>query len=120
MPWEADDVGFHVTEAGRQALLRDGGMVHIRPLVRSDRRVLHRLVDRMSEQSAYLRFFTGGVRTPSEPGRRITSRCLAHLVCRHAPDAAQVRAAQVRAAQVRAAQVRVAQARVAQVRVAAC
>ncbi|WP_084965792.1 GNAT family N-acetyltransferase [Thermoactinospora rubra] len=42
------------------ALLRDGGIAHIRPLRADDRQALHALVDRCSERSAYLRFFTGG------------------------------------------------------------
>ncbi|MBB4943023.1 acyl-CoA synthetase (NDP forming)/GNAT superfamily N-acetyltransferase [Streptosporangium album] len=42
------------------ALLREGGIAHIRPLRPDDRARLHELVDRSSERSAYLRFFTGG------------------------------------------------------------
>ncbi|ETK32844.1 bifunctional acetate--CoA ligase family protein/GNAT family N-acetyltransferase [Microbispora sp. ATCC PTA-5024] len=44
-------------------LLRDGGVAHIRPLRPSDREALHELIDRSSERSAYLRFFTGGAAT---------------------------------------------------------
>ncbi|GIH95770.1 GNAT family N-acetyltransferase [Planobispora siamensis] len=41
-------------------LLRDGGIAHVRPLRPGDRAALHGLADRISERSAYLRFFTGG------------------------------------------------------------
>ncbi|MFF5213574.1 GNAT family N-acetyltransferase [Streptosporangium sp. NPDC000396] len=41
-------------------LLREGDIAHIRPLRPGDRPLLHELVDRSSERSAYLRFFTGG------------------------------------------------------------
>ncbi|WP_103943373.1 bifunctional acetate--CoA ligase family protein/GNAT family N-acetyltransferase [Thermomonospora echinospora] len=61
-----------MTDAGEHALLRDGSMVHIRPLARSDRTALHGLVDRLSDQSAYLRFFTGGLRTPHAYIDRLT------------------------------------------------
>ncbi|GLW66730.1 GNAT family N-acetyltransferase [Actinomadura rubrobrunea] len=61
-----------ITDAGEHALLRDGAMVHIRPLARSDRTALHALVDRLSEQSAYLRFFTAGTRTPHAYIDRVT------------------------------------------------
>ncbi|MER7208818.1 GNAT family N-acetyltransferase [Streptosporangium sp. NPDC000239] len=60
-------------------LLREGGIAHIRPLRPGDGPSLHRLVDRSSERSAYLRFFTGGkagahaymdrVTEPDHPGR---------------------------------------------------
>lgn len=45
---------------GFDVLLRDGGIAHVRPLVPADRQALHELVDRSSQQSAYLRFFSGG------------------------------------------------------------
>lgn len=45
---------------GYDVLLRDGGIAHVRPLRPADRDALHELVDRSSERSAYLRFFTGG------------------------------------------------------------
>ncbi|GAA4147325.1 GNAT family N-acetyltransferase [Actinomadura keratinilytica] len=61
-----------MTDAGEHALLRDGSMVHIRPLAPTDRAALHALVDRLSEQSAYLRFFTGGRRTPHAYVDRLT------------------------------------------------
>ncbi|WP_344949046.1 GNAT family N-acetyltransferase [Actinomadura miaoliensis] len=61
-----------MTDSGDYALLRDGSMVHIRPLAPSDRAALHGLVDRLSEQSAYLRFFTGGHRTPHAYIDRLT------------------------------------------------
>ncbi|WP_433425082.1 GNAT family N-acetyltransferase [Microtetraspora malaysiensis] len=41
-------------------LLRDGGIAHLRPLRPADRPALHDLVERTSERSAYLRFFSGG------------------------------------------------------------
>ncbi|GLW99107.1 bifunctional GNAT family N-acetyltransferase/acetate--CoA ligase family protein [Microtetraspora sp. NBRC 16547] len=41
-------------------LLRDGGIAHLRPLRPADRPALRALVDRTSERSAYLRFFSGG------------------------------------------------------------
>lgn len=60
-------------------LLREGGIAHLRPLRPGDDRALHALVDRSSERSAYLRFFTGGragahayvdhVTRPDHPGR---------------------------------------------------
>ena len=45
-------------------LLRDGGIAHVRPLRPARPRALHELVDRSSERSAYLRFFTGGRHRP--------------------------------------------------------
>ncbi|MFA1542654.1 GNAT family N-acetyltransferase [Actinomadura monticuli] len=66
----ASDTGM--TGAGEHALLRDGEMVHIRPLVPSDRPALHAMVDRMSQHSAYMRFFTGGFRTPHAYVDRLT------------------------------------------------
>ncbi|WP_214109843.1 bifunctional acetate--CoA ligase family protein/GNAT family N-acetyltransferase [Acrocarpospora catenulata] len=45
---------------GCDVLLRTGGIAHVRPLVPGDLAQLHDLVDRTSERSAYLRFFTGG------------------------------------------------------------
>lgn len=47
-------------DEGYDVLLRDGGIAHVRPLRPGDRQALHDLVDRSSERSAYLRFFTGG------------------------------------------------------------
>ncbi|HZT65771.1 MAG TPA: GNAT family N-acetyltransferase [Acidimicrobiales bacterium] len=44
--WEAD------------AVLSDGGTVHVRPIRPSDRRALSELHDRLSERTVYLRFFT--------------------------------------------------------------
>ncbi|MEV8631334.1 GNAT family N-acetyltransferase [Streptosporangium sp. NPDC051023] len=41
-------------------LLRESGIARIRPLRPGDRPLLHELVGRSSERSAYLRFFTGG------------------------------------------------------------
>jgi acyl-CoA synthetase (NDP forming)/GNAT superfamily N-acetyltransferase len=41
-------------------LLRDGGIARLRPPGRDDGKALHDLIDRSSERSAYLRFFTGG------------------------------------------------------------
>ncbi|MEV7011388.1 GNAT family N-acetyltransferase [Streptosporangium sp. NPDC051022] len=41
-------------------LLREGSIARIRPLRPGDRAALHELVDRSSERSTYLRFFTGG------------------------------------------------------------
>ncbi|MCF6474874.1 GNAT family N-acetyltransferase [Nonomuraea sp. MG754425] len=48
---------------GYDVLLRDGGIARVRPLRPDDRQALHELVDRSSERSAYLRFFTGGRNT---------------------------------------------------------
>ncbi|MEO3886721.1 GNAT family N-acetyltransferase [Nonomuraea sp. B5E05] len=48
---------------GYDVLLRDGGIAHVRPLRPADRDALHELVERASERSAYLRFFTGGRNT---------------------------------------------------------
>ncbi|MBB5626206.1 bifunctional acetate--CoA ligase family protein/GNAT family N-acetyltransferase [Sphaerisporangium krabiense] len=53
-------------------LLRDGGIAHVRPLAPGDRAALHDLVDRTSEGSAYLRFFTGGRGTAHAHMDRIT------------------------------------------------
>ncbi|MEU7863970.1 GNAT family N-acetyltransferase [Nonomuraea sp. NPDC049141] len=53
-------------------LLRDGGIAHVRPLRPGDRHALHELVDRSSERSAYLRFFTGGRNTAHFYMDRIT------------------------------------------------
>ncbi|MFF5211080.1 GNAT family N-acetyltransferase [Streptosporangium sp. NPDC000396] len=71
-------------------LLREGGIAHIRPLRPDDRAQLHELVDRSSEQSAYLRFFTGGtatahaymdrVTTPGYPGRALVALTHGRLV----------------------------------------
>lgn len=58
---------------GYDVLLRDGGIAHVRPLRPADRRALHELVDRSSERSAYLRFFTGGRNTAHGYMDRITS-----------------------------------------------
>ncbi|MFI9561241.1 bifunctional acetate--CoA ligase family protein/GNAT family N-acetyltransferase [Nonomuraea endophytica] len=41
-------------------LLRDGGIAHLRPLRPDDGPALHDLIDRSSQRSAYLRFFTSG------------------------------------------------------------
>ncbi|ACZ87636.1 GNAT family N-acetyltransferase [Streptosporangium roseum] len=54
-------------------LLREGGIAHIRPLRPDDRARLHELVDRSSEHSAYLRFFTGGTATAHAYMDRITA-----------------------------------------------
>ncbi|MCT9933735.1 GNAT family N-acetyltransferase [Planotetraspora sp. A-T 1434] len=54
------------------ALLRDGGIAHIRPLRASDREALHALVARSSERSAYLRFFAGGTATAHAYMDRLT------------------------------------------------
>ncbi|WP_090945538.1 GNAT family N-acetyltransferase [Nonomuraea jiangxiensis] len=53
-------------------LLRDGGIAHLRPLRPADREALHELVERSSERSAYLRFFTGGRATAHAHVDRIT------------------------------------------------
>ncbi|MEU7837709.1 GNAT family N-acetyltransferase [Nonomuraea sp. NPDC049129] len=58
---------------GYDVLLRDGGIAHVRPLLPTDRQALHRLVDRSSERSAYLRFFTGGRNTAHSYMDRITA-----------------------------------------------
>ncbi|MGW4961384.1 N-acetyltransferase family protein [Nonomuraea sp. NPDC004186] len=58
---------------GYDVLLRDGGIAHVRPLRPADREALHELVDRSSERSAYLRFFTGGRNTAHAYIDRITS-----------------------------------------------
>ncbi|WP_433427717.1 GNAT family N-acetyltransferase [Nonomuraea sp. CA-141351] len=58
---------------GYDVLLRDGGIAHVRPLRPADREALHELVDRSSEHSAYLRFFTGGRNTAHAYIDRITS-----------------------------------------------
>ncbi|MEO3867626.1 GNAT family N-acetyltransferase [Nonomuraea sp. B12E4] len=58
---------------GYDVLLRDGGIAHVRPLRPSDRDALHELVDRSSERSAYLRFFTGGRGTAHSYMDRVTS-----------------------------------------------
>lgn len=57
---------------GYDVLLRDGGIAHVRPLTPADRQALHELVDRTSERSAYLRFFTGGKATAHGYMDRIT------------------------------------------------
>ncbi|MFC4119844.1 GNAT family N-acetyltransferase [Nonomuraea zeae] len=57
---------------GYDVLLRDGGMAHVRPLSPSDRPALHELVERSSERSAYLRFFTGGRKTAHSYMDRLT------------------------------------------------
>lgn len=54
-------------------LLRDGGIAHLRRLALSDAEALHALVDRSSERSAYLRFFTGGTGTAHAYMDRLTS-----------------------------------------------
>ncbi len=58
--------------AGYDVLLRDGGIAQVRPLSPHDRHALHELVDRSSERSAYLRFFTGGRNTAHAYMDRIT------------------------------------------------
>ncbi|SPL98849.1 Protein acetyltransferase [[Actinomadura] parvosata subsp. kistnae] len=58
---------------GYDVLLRDGGIAHVRPLRPGDRAALHELVDRSSERSAYLRFFTGGRNTAHAYMDRVTS-----------------------------------------------
>ncbi|MDR8411700.1 GNAT family N-acetyltransferase [Nonomuraea sp. 3-1Str] len=58
---------------GYDVLLRDGGIAHVRPLRPADRQALHELVERSSERSAYLRFFTGGRGTAHAYMDRITS-----------------------------------------------
>ncbi|MFB9476686.1 GNAT family N-acetyltransferase [Nonomuraea salmonea] len=58
---------------GYDVLLRDGGIAHVRPLLPTDRDALHELVDRSSERSAYLRFFTGGRSTAHAYMDRVTS-----------------------------------------------
>ncbi|QYC41852.1 Succinyl-CoA ligase [ADP-forming] subunit alpha [Nonomuraea coxensis DSM 45129] len=58
---------------GYDVLLRDGGIAHVRPLRPGDRAALHELVERSSERSAYLRFFTGGRNTAHAYMDRITS-----------------------------------------------
>ncbi|MEV6148916.1 CoA-binding protein [Nonomuraea sp. NPDC052129] len=58
---------------GYDVLLRDGGIAHVRPLRTDDRQALHELVDRSSERSAYLRFFTGGRSTARSYMDRVTS-----------------------------------------------
>ncbi|WP_204059148.1 bifunctional acetate--CoA ligase family protein/GNAT family N-acetyltransferase [Microbispora corallina] len=75
---------------GCDVLLRDGGIARIRPLLPSDREALHALVDRSSERSAYLRFFTGGRATahgymdritgPRHPGRALVALMRDRLV----------------------------------------
>ncbi|WP_214317843.1 bifunctional acetate--CoA ligase family protein/GNAT family N-acetyltransferase [Nonomuraea sediminis] len=57
---------------GYDVLLRDGGIAHVRPLTPADRAALHELVERTSERSAYLRFFTGGKATAHAYMDRIT------------------------------------------------
>ncbi|MGI5271511.1 GNAT family N-acetyltransferase [Nonomuraea sp. CA-218870] len=57
---------------GYDVLLRDGGIARIRPLRQDDREALHELVDRSSDRSAYLRFFTGGRATAHAYMDRIT------------------------------------------------
>ncbi|NUW31116.1 GNAT family N-acetyltransferase [Nonomuraea sp. SMC257] len=59
-------------DAGYDVLLRQGGIAHVRPLCPGDRRALHELVDRSSERSAYLRFFTGGRNTAHAYMDRVT------------------------------------------------
>ncbi|MEV7908447.1 GNAT family N-acetyltransferase [Streptomyces anulatus] len=71
-------------------LLREGGIAHLRPLCPDDRAHLHELVDRSSERSAYLRFFTGGtasahaymdrVTEPGHPGRALVAVVNGRLV----------------------------------------
>ncbi|TXK41067.1 GNAT family N-acetyltransferase [Nonomuraea sp. C10] len=57
---------------GYDVLLRDGGIAHLRRLRPGDREALHELVDRSSERSAYLRFFTGGRATAHAYMDRVT------------------------------------------------
>ncbi|MEV4751183.1 GNAT family N-acetyltransferase [Streptosporangium sp. NPDC049248] len=57
---------------GYDVLLRDGGIAHVRPLRPADREELHELVNRSSERSAYLRFFTSGRNTAHTYIERIT------------------------------------------------
>ncbi|SEH04005.1 Acyl-CoA synthetase (NDP forming) [Nonomuraea solani] len=57
---------------GYDVLLRDGGIAHVRPLRPQDRQALHELVERSSERSAYLRFFTGGRNTAHAYMDRVT------------------------------------------------
>ncbi|UBU08976.1 bifunctional acetate--CoA ligase family protein/GNAT family N-acetyltransferase [Nonomuraea gerenzanensis] len=58
---------------GYDVLLRDGGIAHVRRLHPDDRAALHELVERSSERSAYLRFFTGGRNTAHSYMDRVTS-----------------------------------------------
>ncbi|MEU9836476.1 GNAT family N-acetyltransferase [Streptosporangium sp. NPDC048047] len=58
---------------GYDAPLRDGETVHIRPLRGRDRAALHDLVERTSEESAYLRFFAGGRATAHLHMERLTA-----------------------------------------------
>ncbi|MBB6553469.1 bifunctional GNAT family N-acetyltransferase/acetate--CoA ligase family protein [Nonomuraea rubra] len=58
---------------GYDVLLRDGSIAHVRRLHPGDRVALHELVERSSERSAYLRFFTGGRSTAHAYMDRITS-----------------------------------------------
>ncbi|MDF5755217.1 GNAT family N-acetyltransferase [Spongiactinospora sp. TRM90649] len=53
-------------------LLRDGSIAHVRPLDPTDRPALHELVERSSDRSAYLRFFTGGTATAHAYMDRVT------------------------------------------------
>lgn len=55
-------------------LLREGDIAHIRPLRPEDHAQLHELVDRSSEHSAYLRFFTGGTASAHAYMDRVTAR----------------------------------------------
>ncbi|GLX99521.1 GNAT family N-acetyltransferase [Herbidospora sp. NBRC 101105] len=80
-------------------LLRDGGIAHIRPLGPGDVPELHELVERVSEKSAYLRFFTGGRATahaymdaiarPGHHGRVLVALVAGRLaaVAEYIPDA---------------------------------
>ncbi|GAA1256644.1 bifunctional GNAT family N-acetyltransferase/acetate--CoA ligase family protein [Sphaerisporangium rubeum] len=54
-------------------LLRDGTIAHVRSLTPGDLAALHDLVDRSSERSAYLRFFTGGRATAHTYMDRVTA-----------------------------------------------
>ncbi|MEO3873842.1 GNAT family N-acetyltransferase [Nonomuraea sp. B12E4] len=58
---------------GCHVLLRNGGIAYVRALCRTDREALHDLVNRSSERSAYLRFFTGGRNSAHAYIDRITS-----------------------------------------------
>ncbi|TMR90704.1 GNAT family N-acetyltransferase [Nonomuraea basaltis] len=72
---------------GCDVLLRCGGIAHVRPLCTTDREALHELVDRSSERSAYLRFFTGDRRAAHAYMDRITSdQYPGHALVAHLKD----------------------------------
>jgi acyl-CoA synthetase (NDP forming)/GNAT superfamily N-acetyltransferase len=66
-------MSLNMSRRGADFLLRDGGIVHIRRVCLADQAALHEFVERVSDRSLYLRFFTAGTRTPHDYVRRMAS-----------------------------------------------